>query len=158
MKRLLVAIISGIIVVSLSGCASNKSVENNKESKPDMKVEEQKKDEKEQKVSQEDLNEQLKKEAVKADFVELNGNTDKNKNLKVFAEGTISVVDYDRVMDIFPSFTLTQEEGEGYGIYHISNVLSVEGLKDGDKVKVYGVVDGENDSGLIKISATVIEK
>lgn len=155
MKRLLITIVLGILLISLSGCGSSKNVENNKVSKSDVKVEEQKKEEK---VEQEDLNEQLKKEAVKAEFVQLNSNIDKNKNLKVFAEGTISVVDYDNVMDVFPSFVLTQKEGEGSGMYHISNVLDVKGLKDGDNVKIYGVVNGTNDSGIIKISATIVEK
>ena len=154
MKKILLTIISGILAVSLAGCGSNKNANNDQESKPQVKVEDQQNIEKDQ----EDLNEELKKEAVKADFVELNGNVEKNKSLKVFAEGTISVVDYDNVMDLFPSFLLTQEEGEGYGMYHITNILGIEGLKDGDIVKIYGVVDGKNDSGMVKITATVIEK
>lgn len=153
MKKLITTLLSLLIVLTMTGCVST-AKSDGEENNEKPKVEQQNKEEK----NQEELDEELKKEAVKADFVELNGNIVGNKNLKVFAEGTISVVDYDRVMDIFPSFLLTQEEGEGFGIYHISNVLSVEGLKDGDKVKVYGVVDGENESGLIKISATVIEK
>lgn len=103
------------------------------------------------------LNDKLEKEAVKADFVSLNGNTEQNFGLRVFAEGKISVVDYNSVMDVFPSFMLSQEEGDGYGIYHVSNALSVPDLKDGDYVKVYGLVDGTNNVGMIKILATVVE-
>lgn len=108
--------------------------------------------------SRDELNEQLKSECIKADFISLNGNTEQNKNLKVFVEGEISVVDYDSVMDLFPSFMISQKEGEGYGMYHITNVLSIPDLKDGDYVKIYGTVDGTNNVGIPKIVSTVIEK
>lgn len=109
-------------------------------------------------VTQEDLNENLKQAAEKADFVKINGHTDEYKNIKVYAEGAISSVDYDNIFDIFPSFALSQVEGEGYGVYHITNALSVPDLKDGDSVIVYGVVTGVSNLGAPKISATVVEK
>lgn len=169
MRKLLKLFVVGAMILSLVGCGGNsgkdepsinignesisKSEETNNN---DIKMEE----ESEEKIteSQEELNNKLKEEAIKADFITLNGDVEENQGVKVFAEGTISVVDYERVMDIFPSFTLTQEEGDGFGIYHITNLLSIEGLKDGDYVKIYGTVDGRSDLGLVKISAIVIEK
>lgn len=111
-----------------------------------------------EKVSQEDLNNNLKKEAIKAEFTVLNGHNAEKADLKVFAEGEISAVDYNKVMDVFPSFLLSQKEGDGYGMYHISNLLDIKGLKNGDNVKVYGTVDKElSKDGIIKINATIIE-
>ncbi|MCT4593186.1 MAG: hypothetical protein N4A57_02780 [Anaeromicrobium sp.] len=107
----------------------------------------------------------IKEEAVKADFIKLNGHTKENAKLPVFAEGEISCVDYENVMDVVPSFLLSQKEGDGYGIYHIANVPAFIGkdgnikLKDGDIVKIYGIVDAETaKDGSIRIVATSIEK
>jgi hypothetical protein len=108
--------------------------------------------------TQEEINAKLKAEAVKASFVELNGHTSEFKNKKVYAEGKVSNVDYKKVVDIFPSFVLSQKEGNGYGMYVISNMLEIKGISDGDKVKIYGVVDGTDKTGMIKIVATIIEK
>lgn len=158
MKKGLALIISGVLILSLVSC---KSGEKNNNNINEMSTQQQSEEEKMESiidVEQKELNEQLKKEAVKANFVELNGNDEEKNNLKVFAEGTISSVDYDCLIDIFPSFTLTQKENDGYGMYHIANLFGVEGLKDGDYVKVYGSVDGMSDTGLIKIVAIIIEK
>lgn len=160
MKKILCAILTSFALFSFISCGEGNKIESQKSVEQEQeKITVNENIEKEDKVTQEELNDKLKKDAVKAEFVKLNGNSDANKNLKVFAEGTISNVDYDKVNDIFPSFTLTQEEdGGGYGMYHILNILNVEGLKEGDYVKIYGVVDGENNMGLTKISATIIEK
>ena len=103
-------------------------------------------------------NAKLKTEAVKADFVEINGHYDKVKARAVFAEGKITAVDYKNVMDLFPSFTLSQKEGDGYGMYHVRNVSDSKDLKDGDTVKVYGKIGEPNASGMPTIMCTVIEK
>lgn len=52
---------------------------------------------------------------------------------------------------------LTQVEGDGFEIYHITNVLNLEGLENGDNVIVYGSVNG-TIVGLPRIMATIIEK
>lgn len=108
--------------------------------------------------SQEELNQELKNQAVQANFVEINGHTSELKNKKVFAVGKISVVDYQDTMDVFPSFTLSQKESNGFGIYHITNALNIKGLKDGDNVKIYGTIDGMTKDKMPKIIATIIEK
>jgi len=98
-----------------------------------------KKDEADQKVA----DAQLKKDAVKADFVEINGHADKVIGKAVFAEGKVSVPENDYKNGI-PSFTLTTAEGNGFGVYAVENISRVYGLKDGDMVKIYGKV-GEPD-------------
>lgn len=108
--------------------------------------------------SKQKLNEQLKKEAMQDNIVDINRHTDTLKGKKVFAIGQISTADYKNIMDNFPSFTLNQKEDNGYGIYHITNILSIKELKDGDNVKIYGTVDGNAKDGSPKITATVIEK
>ena len=59
-------------------------------------------------------------------------------------------------MDVFPSFLLSQEEGNGFGVYHITNILSIEGLEDGDEVIIYGIVDS-TIVAIPRIIATIIE-
>lgn len=154
MKRLLSILLIGMLSFGMVACGDSKDTAKKDDTDKPVATET-----KQEEPTREELNEKLKKEAVKADFVKLNGNSKDNKDLKVFAEGKVSTVDYKNVMDVFPSFTLTQEEGNGFGIYHITNVLSVEGLKDGDTVKIYGTVDEETSKdGSIKINATIIEK
>ncbi|WP_206153060.1 hypothetical protein [Clostridium cadaveris] len=154
MKKLLSILLVGMLSVGMTACGNSKDTAKKDDTSTPAPTETKKEE-----PTREELNEKLKKEAVKADFVKLNGHSKENKDLKVFAEGKISIVDYKNTMDLFPSFTLTQEEGTGVGMYHITNILSVEGLKDGDTVKIYGVVDEEpSKAGLIKITATIIEK
>ena len=146
---IMMLIIVGIITACSSGDSqppiSGNSQVQNQEEKPAAEP------------TQAELDQKLKSEAIKADFVTINGHTDENRDLKVFAEGKISVVDYQKVMDSFPSFLLSQKEDDGYGIYHISNMLSFPNLKDGDNVIVYGVLDGVDKSGIPRIIATIIE-
>ncbi|MBS4188665.1 hypothetical protein KHA94_00325 [Bacillus sp. FJAT-49705] len=104
--------------------------------------------------TQEELNEKLKSEAVKADFVKLNGD-EAEKGLKVHAVGKVSVIAED---GIFRTFTLTTEEGEGFGMYSILDVLKETEYAEGDTVKVYGSYDGKDDLGFPQINSTVIEK
>lgn len=106
-----------------------------------------------------DPDKELKEKAVLADFVAINGHYEDVKGQKVYAEGTISIVDYKRVMDIFPSFTLTTKEGSGYGMYHIVNILNIPDLKDNDMVKIYGTITKpEEKTQMPTITATIIEK
>jgi len=78
----------------------------------------------------------LRTNAVKADFVEINGHYDQVKHKAVFAEGKVSAVSNSGI----PSFLLSQKEGSGWGIYYIVNTSSIVDLKSGDTVKVYGYV------------------
>lgn len=131
------------------------SDENDEVDESETKVEnidEVEEEEQEPEITQKEL-EEIKKDAVRADFVEIKENEDSDGML-VYAKGEISTVDYDRVMDVMPSFLLYPEEG---GVYHITNVLGYEGLEDGDIVTIYGVVLGTTDAGIPKIITRIIE-
>lgn len=103
-------------------------------------------------------NEQLKKNAVKAVFAEINGQYDKVKGKAVFAEGKVSGLNNKNTLNVFSNFTLSQSEGNGVGIYHIRNVSEMKDLKDGDTVVVYGKIDEPLESGMPSIVAWIIEK
>lgn len=149
--KILVVLSIFIILVSFAGCSQSSNSQETKKSPTKIMTKLKGK-------SQDQLNQELKNQSVQANFVEINGHTSELKNKKVFAVGKISVVDYQGAMDVFPSFILSQKESNGFGMYHITNVLSVKGLKDGDNVKIYGTIDGTAKDSMPKIIATVIEK
>lgn len=158
MKKALSILTVGVLSVCLIACSNSKENTTKKDDVTKTSVNETKKEEKKQLTKQE-IDDNLKKEAVKVDFIKVNGHEKENKDLKVYAEGKISIVDYKNKMDIFPSFVLTQNEGDGFGMYHITNILGIEGLKDGDQVKLYGTVSGEkNKAGMPIIITTIVEK
>lgn len=135
----------------LVGCGGN---DTESKDEPAPKKEETTKTENKAEPTQEELNEKLKAEAVEANFVELNSDKAET-NKKVFATGEVSAIKED---GIFQSFTLTTKEGEGNGMYSISDVLKETEYAEGDTVKVYGVYTGKDDLGFPKIESTVIEK
>ena len=101
--------------------------------------------------TQEELNEQIKAEAIEVEFVKANAE-EYEVGTRLKATGEVSFLD-----DI--TFTLTTEEGEGYGMYEIfyANTTEAE-FKDGDTVTVYGAYDGKaDDSGMPKIGVSIIE-
>lgn len=141
-KKYLSILLIFLLLISLVACGNDDSeVEEPIEKVEDEPIEEE---------------ESIKDTAIEADFIEINGKEEAN-GMRVFAEGEISNVDYDNVMDVLPSFLLSQKEGDGYGMYHITNAISLEGLEDGDIVIIYGLVDGTSDSGMPRIIATIIE-
>jgi hypothetical protein len=106
--------------------------------------------------TQEELDARLKEEAVKADFVELNCNHEANMYKRIYAEGEVGVI-----MDegLLGNFYLSQEEGEGYGMYNVFNFdLDAPNLSEGDWVIIWGIFGGKNEFLLPKIFATIIEK
>lgn len=141
MKKLLIAIVSLVII---SGCSSEP-----KETVKKVPEVSQKNNE----PTQDELNEKLKSEAVRADFVELNGGK-AEMNKRVFAVGEVTIVIKEGSMG---EFTLTTVDGDGYGMYTVKNVLGTE-VNEGDQVKVYGPFTGKDDLGFPTISATIIEK
>lgn len=111
------------------------------------------------------LTEINKDDYEKADFVSLNLNAEEYKKLvgkKVFVEGEVSAEDIDgKVFDKSPNLTVTQKEGEGYGIYAAKGYnIKDSGLdiKDKDIVKVYGIVNDERITGMPTILVDKIEK
>lgn len=104
--------------------------------------------------TQEELNEELKQDAVRADFVELNvDNPPKDK--KVFVDGEVSSLK-EGALD---EFIITSKEGNGNGMYSIqlANTTNVE-FKEGDIVRVYGTVDNKNELGFPQIFGTILER
>jgi hypothetical protein len=145
MKKLIgVGLLLSLLLVA---CSSESSEPVEEETK--VSTEETKKDE----PTQEELNAQLKEEATKANFVELNSD-DTEKGQKIFTVGTIDVVIKEGMLG---EFSFTTEEDEGYGMYTVVNVMGTEVTK-GDKVKIYGVYDGKDESGFPIINATIIEQ
>ena len=102
-------------------------------------------------------NVKLKAEAVKANFIEINGHYDKVKAKAVFAKGEISVPKND-FKDGLPSFTLSQPEGSGFGMYRVLNGSGIYDLKEGETVTVYGKVTEPDATGMPTIMGTVVER
>jgi len=113
--------------------------------------------------TQEELDGKLKKKAIKADFVKVNGGEVK-RGTDLYAEGTVNNLLLDPPMG---KFLLSAKEGNGYGVYQIEYFTTLSTLSDikiqeGDRVKVYGSygdADGtRTESGIPIIFVTVIEK
>jgi hypothetical protein len=105
--------------------------------------------------TQSEINAGIKKDAVKADFVILNGHEEDNLGKPYIVEGEVSFV--GDTTAVLPTFSVTTKEGNGVGMYDITNFDKVIVAK-GDKVKVYGKLTGKSDIGLIQISGNIIEK
>ncbi|USK48848.1 DNA-binding protein [Bacillus sp. CMF12] len=146
MKKLLIA---GVAMLFLSACTQEESepVVNDTETNTEVSS-------KEEEPSQEELNAKLKDEAVQANFVELNVDNPPDGK-KVFAEGEVSTLIKDDVLD---EFTITTNEGNGHGMYSVNLINTTEfEYKEGDRVRIYGAVKGKDEGGLPQISATIIE-
>ncbi|MFW5411610.1 hypothetical protein [Aerococcus urinaeequi] len=106
--------------------------------------------------SQDELNQQLKDKAIEIDFVTANAGK-YEVGTKVKATGEVSLLNDDSIM---PSFDLTTESDDGYGLYYVKgfNTSDTE-FSNGDIVTVYGTYDGKDEqTGGPKISVTYIEK
>ena len=142
-----------LISISLISC-SEKKVEQ-KDTAKNTKTDQVTKPEK----TQEEIDKETKSKAVQSNFVEINGHEAEMKDKIVFAEGQISAVDNAGSVELFKGFTLSQKEGDGYGMYYVYNFTSDTSFKDGDIVKVYGsVYENKSTLGMPIIVGTVIEK
>ena len=101
----------------------------------------------------------LKAKATKADFIEINGHYDKVKAKPVFFEGKVSNVvnTYDAGI---PNFLITNKVSkDGFELFYIINGTQILDLKDGDTVKIYGMVSNPKEGlGMPTIMCSVIEK
>lgn len=108
------------------------------------------------KESQDDINKKTKAQAVKADFVTINGHEKENKDKPFFIIGEVTNI--DDTNKVLPTFTVTTKEGNGLGVYDVLNFQKIS-INKGDKVKVYGKFnETKNSKGMIQISGNVIEK
>lgn len=107
--------------------------------------------------TQEELNEKLKQEAIKANFVEINGGS-VDVYTKIYAEGIISVV---MKPGLLGEFSLTTEEGNGFGIYTIRNFDLNGPIENSDidrRITVWGVFWGKDpETGIPIITSTITE-
>ena len=109
----------------------------------------------EKEKTQEEINADIRKTAIHADFVALNGHQADFKGQAVFAEGEVSFMDNSN--KVLPTFTITTKENDGYGMYEAINTFELD-IKEGDHIKLYGVVSGEkSDLGMTEIYVNEIE-
>lgn len=151
MKKLLTVIALGVVAVSLVACGGGETKEasgNTGATTGAMAA---------TTTAQEEKKDDLKAEAVEADFVKINGGEWENKS--VFVEATVDVVNHsDSLKSVLH---VSKKTDAGYESYDISvyNTLvpDVVNIKDGDKIKAYGIVD-KKGAGAPVILATIVEK
>lgn len=102
--------------------------------------------------TQEELNEKMRKEAIKLDFVKANGD-EVAKNTKVTITGKVTNIAKEGVDG---TFTVTTKEVDGYGMFSINN-LTLEDVSMDSEVTIYGTYNGKDDLGFPTIIATIIE-
>lgn len=150
-KVILVTLFSSAFI--LAACGSDDEVSGATEVVDDNAI--QKETPQEEEVSQEELNEALKEEATAIDFIAANGG-EISKNEKVKLEGEISVLSATGIRG--GDFTLTTTEGDGFGMYNVINMNTVEiPIQEGDEVTVYGVFNGKDSMGMPEITAIIVE-
>lgn len=147
-NKLLLFLSISIILISFVGCSQNNN--NQQTRKVSTKTTIKPKEE-----TQDQLNQKIKSAAVQADFTNLNGHEDEFKGKSYWIEGEVTNV--DNTDSVLPMFTVKTTEGSGYGMYDILNFEKVS-VKQGDKVKVYGGLNGKSKVGAPEISGNVIEK
>lgn len=102
--------------------------------------------------TQEELNEKMRNEAIKLDFVAANGD-EVEKDTKVTINGKITNIAEEGVGG---KFTVTTTEGDGYGMYSVVN-LTLKDVSLDSEVTIYGTYDGKDDMSAPTIIATIIE-
>ena len=144
-------ILMSSFLLLLGDCSSNTETTKEEKSKKEISTEQQ---ENKNDMTQEELNEQLKKEATRADIVEINV---KNPPIgkKVYIDGEVDVLTEGAIDE----FLITSKESKGLGVYKIKlfNTPDVE-FKEGDQVRIYGRITGKDETDTPEISATILEK
>lgn len=160
MKKIGLFFIAGIIIcIIFTGCTKTSNDQN---TKPASQEKTTQKETAKKEQTQAELNAQLKKDATQADFVQLNGHEEEYKDKKVFVEGTVSSITQEG--SVGGKFTVTVQEGNGYGMYGITSLDTENNYNVGkdivknNKVKIYGTVNGKDSFGAPHIVATIVEK
>jgi len=159
LKKITTLITCGAIAISLTACGSQEK----QTTQADTPKQEEKP--KENKPAQKELNDTMKKEAVKGDFVELNSDNPP-KDKKLFLEGEINSIQSktgEKELQTSDYFMLKTQEETGIGIFKVMNGdienTKKEHFKAGDKVRIYGVyMEKDITSGMPVIASTIIEK
>jgi len=103
--------------------------------------------------TQEELNEKMRSEAIKLDFVSANGGKIA-KDTKVTITGKITNITDEGVGG---KFTVTTKEGDGFGMYSVVNLTTDSNISRDSEVTVYGTFDEKDELGAPTIIATIIE-
>lgn len=160
MKKIIsIFCVTVIMCLSFIGCSNSSAEQSTKSAtqKQSVQNESAKKG-----PTQAELNTQLKKDATKADFVQLNGYENQYKDKKVYVEGTVSFISQTGAPG--GEFDVKVQEGNGYGDYGITSLDTEHNynigkdIVEGSKVKAYGTVEGKNSEGMPHIVAVIIEK
>jgi hypothetical protein len=106
--------------------------------------------------TQEELNQQLKENAQKGDFVEINGGQ-VEEGEQIYLEGTVSLVTTDSTA--MPEYDFKPDDSSGGGYYAIKD-LSLNGVPaEGEKLKIYGTYSGKQDgTGIPQLTVIVVEE
>lgn len=150
MKKIITVLLISLLSLGVVGCGEAENKQGSAEQQNQKVV----KDE----PNQEELDQKLKTEAVKADFVELNSSPNQNIDKKVFVKGEITNV---MKPGEFGNFTVTTKEGEGFGMYSVENYgyldQPVLDEHEGKTATVWGMYNGKDDMGMPEILASIVE-
>lgn len=150
MKKLLLYLSILIVIVSATGCSNSKET---------SQVTQQQSTENNSKATQKEeikeTLEEVKKKAVKANFIDMN--TGKKIDGYVYITGEVLLESGTEKLDWI---NVTTEEGNGYGIYSVLNMVDEKlDIKDGDIVTFYGIqAPKREETGAPSIVAEFYEK
>ncbi len=148
-KVLLIIMCLGVVVTSMVGC--NKSIKNsNKDESNGTQIEE----------PVEDNNVNIRDTAIQVQSSQVESGELEGE--KVFAVGVVSSIDSLGENIDKTNFIITQNEGEEAKSYVVTwelGKLNFKSLKisDGDVVRIYGVLEGENEKGMPIIKSSLID-
>lgn len=144
MKKILFMLVA--VMLLLVGCGGEDSSEHKENDKQDASTEQQENN----KPTQEELDAKLKKEAIEADFVAINGG-EVEDGTKLYADGTVDLILEEGAIDTF-SFSTDD------GLYTVKSLDIDSTVSEGDFIRVYGTYAGkEEGTGIPLLSVTVIE-
>jgi len=150
-KVLLIIMCLGVVVTSMVGC--NKSIKNsNKDESNGTQIEEP--------VEDNNVNIDIRDTAIQVQSSQVESGELEGE--KVFAVGVVSSIDSLGENIDKTNFIITQNEGEEAKSYVVTwelGKLNFKSLKisDGDVVRIYGVLKGENEKGMPIIKSSLID-
>ncbi|EJQ43665.1 hypothetical protein IEQ_04993 [Bacillus cereus BAG6X1-2] len=162
MKKVLLSLACSVLLTGLAACGSNEKADSDVQVNENIQQEQQKPEENE--PPQKELNDTMKREAVRGEFVEFNNDTPSKKK-EVFFEGKIDKLissTGEKELRLNDYFMLKTQENDGIGLFKIFNGdidnTKREHFKEGDTVRVYGIFLGKDELGFPTIGTTLIER
>lgn len=143
MKKLLTLIIAAGL---LTGCGSDEPKEDPAEATPaDTQTNTEE-------LTEEERHAKVKALAEEHSFIQFNGD-EVPVDTMVELTGEVDHISEEGMMG---EFMLTKKEGDGYGMYSITNMLGTE-VSEGDTVAVYGTYNGKNEMGMPSVNSVLVE-